>query len=264
MRLPPRPGSRARTVVSLAAAAALAALLLSAGAAPASAHEGRRVGKYVLVVGFGDEPAYAGAKNSVQLLLSDASGKPVTNLAVDKLQVHGFYGAKVTPASPTIELPLEANFGDDWGTPGDYRSFFVPTAPGTYSFHLLGTINGQKVSQLFTSGPDSFGDVVDPAKTSFPASGDPSSGQLARRLDRELPRLSASVAVAQASSQAAEQRARDEAGQARLLGLGGMAFGLVGIVLAAVAAVAVRGARRRPPEPPTPAGTERPELGLRV
>jgi hypothetical protein len=50
----------------------LAALLLPLLASPAAAHEARTVGKYHFVVGFGDEPAYAGEKNSVQLILADA------------------------------------------------------------------------------------------------------------------------------------------------------------------------------------------------
>jgi hypothetical protein len=32
------------------------------------------------VVGCGDEPAHAGGKNSVQLILADANDKPVTDL----------------------------------------------------------------------------------------------------------------------------------------------------------------------------------------
>jgi hypothetical protein len=41
----------------------------------------------------------------------------------------------------------------EWGTPGDYRAFFIPTAPGGYSFHFTGTIKGQKIDQTFKSGP---------------------------------------------------------------------------------------------------------------
>jgi hypothetical protein len=105
---------------------------------------------------------------------------------------------------------------------GKYR-LVVPTAPGSYTFHLSGAINGQKVDQAFTSGPRTFSEVADPAKTSFPASQDPTTGQLAKRLDREVPRLTGALAA----SQAAERKARDEARQARLLGLGGVLLALV-------------------------------------
>jgi hypothetical protein len=240
----------ARRITTLVATVGMAALLLTATAMPAAAHEDRKAGRYQLVVGFGDEPAYAGAKNSFQLILSDAGGKPVTDLDTDKLLVHGFYGTKADPKLPKIVLPLEPHFGDGWGTPGDYQSFFVPSAPGKYTFHVHGAINGQKVNQVFTSGPNTFSEVADPLKAAFPALNDPSTAQLAQRLDREVPRLSASVQSALAASQAAD----DRIAQARLVELAGLGLGLFGIVLAGVALVAARGARRdtQPPSTPTP------------
>ena len=48
--------------------------LIVLSATPAYAHERRTVGAYQFTVGWGDEPAYNGYKNSVQLLLSDAAG----------------------------------------------------------------------------------------------------------------------------------------------------------------------------------------------
>src|SRR5690349_11456021 len=106
----------------------LCALVLSA-AAPAFAHEVRKVGKYEFTVGWGDEPAYAGFKNSVQLLLHDAAGKPVNNLG-DTLKVEVIYQGQ------TESLPLESNFDPDAGvgTPGDYRAWLIPTRPGDYTF----------------------------------------------------------------------------------------------------------------------------------
>lgn len=239
--------------MSLVATVGVAAVLLSVMAAPASAHEGRKVGRYQLVVGFGDEPAYAGTRNSVQLIVSDASGRPVTDLDVGKVAVHAFYGTKADPSLPKIVLPMEPHFGDGWGTPGDYQSFFVPSAPGRYSFHVHGAINGQKVNQVFTSGPRTFGDVLDPAKTTFPALKDPSTGQLAQRLDREVPRLTASVQSVLTLSRAAERRADGKLAQARQLAFAGMLLGLIGIVLAGVAVASARGARRRAQAPPIPA-----------
>src|SRR5215469_3668025 len=49
----------------------------------AGAHERRQVGSYVMRVGWADEPTFASVKNAVQLLLGDASGKPVTDLPED-------------------------------------------------------------------------------------------------------------------------------------------------------------------------------------
>jgi len=240
-----RPGMRVRSVVSLLATLAVAAMLLSVMAAPASAREGRKDGRYELVVGFGDEPAYAGYRNSFQLLLREADGTPVTDLDVSKLVVHGFYGSKVDPKLPNVILPLEPYFGDSFGVLGDYRSFFVPSAPGSYSFQVHGAINGQRVNQIFNAGPKTFGDVLDPAKAAFPELKDLSTTQLAQRLDREVPRLNASMSSIVALSRASEQRADDKVAQARLLAFFGILFGLIGIVVAGAAIASARSARRR-------------------
>jgi hypothetical protein len=68
-----------RRIAAAAAALALAGLLVPLLAAPAAAHESRKVAGYDFVVGFGAEPTYAGVPNSVQLILS-RGGKPVTDL----------------------------------------------------------------------------------------------------------------------------------------------------------------------------------------
>jgi hypothetical protein len=209
------------------------ALLLAAlAAAPASAHAEKKAGKYTFVVGFGDEPAYAGQPNSLQVIVS-RDGKPATDLAdqLRGLQSHAFYGTKADPMLDKIALPLEPHFGDGWGTPGDYRSFFVPTQAGAYTVHLHGKLGAQKVNLVVTSGPDTFSDVSDPAKTAFPAVKDPTTAQLAQRLDREATRLTGTVAAATAAQQAAE----DKADQARMLALGGLIVGVVGLVVAALA-----------------------------
>jgi hypothetical protein len=218
-----------------------AVLLAAFAAAPASAHAEKKAGRYTFVVGFGDEPAYAGQPNSLQVIIS-RDGKPATDLAgkLDGLKAHAFYGAKADPKLDKIELPLEPHFGDGWGTPGDYRSFFVPTQPGTYTVHLHGKLGSQKVDLVIPSGPDTFSDVNDPLKTAFPALKDPSTGQLAQRLDREAARLTATVQEAGTAQRAAE----DEAGQARLLAMAGLLVGLVGLV---VGGLALARAGRRPP-----------------
>ena len=61
--------SRRRLRWHLSAAFAVAAMMLLCGAAPAYAHEARDVGAYHFLVGWGNEPAYSGQENSVQLVL---------------------------------------------------------------------------------------------------------------------------------------------------------------------------------------------------
>lgn len=155
-------------------------------AAPAWAHEDRTVGAYGFVVGFADEPVFAGTKNGVDLALVHAkSGDPVVK-GVD-LEVEVQFGNESTT------FPIEPEFVVGvFGEPGSYGAPFFPTRPGQYTFHFTGTIGNQEIDETFTSGPDTFSDVADPREVSFPAQ-DPSTGELAERLDREVPRLTAAV-----------------------------------------------------------------------
>ena len=68
-----------KVIMRLIAVSAVVVAMLAFAADPASAHEERDVGTYVFAVGFGQEPAYAGQPNSVQLLLHQ-NGKPVNDL----------------------------------------------------------------------------------------------------------------------------------------------------------------------------------------
>jgi hypothetical protein len=209
-----------------------AVLLAALAAAPASAHAEKKAGKYSLVVGFGTEPAYAGQPNSMQVIIS-RDGKPATDLGdeLDGLMGHAYYGSKADPKAENTMMPLEAHFGDGWGTPGDYRSFFVPSQAGAYTFTLKGKLGSQKINLAIPSGPETFSDVNDPAKAAFPAVKDPTTAQLAQRLDREAARVNATAAAATA----AQREAEDAAGQARMLALGGLLVGALGLVVGGLA-----------------------------
>lgn len=242
------PRARLRRVFATVLALGLAALLVPVWAGAAAAHEGRKVGGYRLAVGFGDEPAYAGQKNSAQVLISDAAGEPVTDLG-DTLKVMVMMGKQ------TVNLPLEPFFEvGEFGTPGDYRAFFIPSAPGRYTLHLHGSVKGQAVNQDFTSSPTTFSDVQDPARAAFPKLDQPTTGQVAQRLDRETARLSTAVQDAMAASGSADRRARDAAGQTRLLtimGAIGFILGLMSAILGGSARRIARRAARRAAEPPS-------------
>jgi hypothetical protein len=227
---------------SLAVALGLGVLLVGAWAGPAAAHEGKQVGRYRFVVGFGDEPAYAGQKNSVQLLLSDARGRPVTNLG-DTLEVMVMAGRQAQ------DLALEPFFEvGEFGTPGDYRAFFIPSTPGTYTFHFQGTIAGQKVEQDFTSGPKTFGNVQDPAQAAFPKLNQPSNAQIAQRLNRETARLDGAAS-------AGERRMRETSGRLTvlsILGPFGLLLGLFGMVMTGIALKTAKRALAASSRPPVP------------
>ena len=232
MRRPPIRSSLSSRLLRVGLVVGAAVLLAGLAAAPASAHAERKAGRYSFVVGFGTEPAYAGQPNSLQVLIS-RDGKPATDLAgqLDGLMAHAYYGRRADAKAANQMMALEPYFGDDWGTPGDYRSFFVPTQAGAYTFALRGKLGDQKIDLVVPSGPGTFGDVNDPAKAAFPAVKDPTTAQLAQRLDRETARLNGTVAAATA----AQRTAQDRADQARLLALGGILVGLVGLVVGGLA-----------------------------
>src|SRR6266508_341149 len=198
-------------------------LMALTGAGPASAHEERKIGKYNVEVGFGDEPAYTGDKNSVVMFLNDANDKPVVDLG-DTLKVDITTGTSTDDTQKLSMTMPNFEVGGD-GTPGDYRAWFIPTAPGPYTFHFTGSIKGQKVDEKFTSSPTTFDEVQDPAKVEFPAK-DPTTGQLSARVDRETQRLNASLADAR-------RQAKDEAGTARLIAIVAVVVGALGLAAGA-------------------------------
>src|SRR5205807_6301175 len=165
---------------------------------PAAAHERRKVGAYMMSVGWTDEPPYAGVRNGVQLLLKDASGKAVTDLPED-LKVEIIFGTqKMGP------LSLEAAFGRSFGTPGDYRADVIPTRPGNYTFHFVGSLNGQPIDQSFTSSDKTFDPVQEAAGIEFPAK-DPSPGEMAVLLERLAARVETTQSSARSATAAAGQ-----------------------------------------------------------
>jgi hypothetical protein len=185
-------------------------------AAPAFAHETRRVGDYEFVVGFKNEPTFAGDKSGVELFLSDATGDPIVRGV--ELEVEVQFGDE------SASFPIEPDFVvGAFGEPGAYGANFFPTRPGQYTFHLTGTVGGQDIDESFTSGPDTFGDVADPKEVSFPAQ-DPSTGELAARIDQEIPRLTA-----------ASEDATDSADSAKTLTIVALVAGGLALILAVAA-----------------------------
>ena len=148
-----------RIRVALPVGGALLALLLMP--AVASAHEQRDVGSYHFVVGFLNEPAIQDQMNSIDLTVTNPADKsPVTGLEKT-------LKAEVIVGGNAKSMPLTlANRGS--ALPGKYAGYFMPTATGSYTFHITGAINGQQVDQKFESGPNTFSDVEPLANYQFP------------------------------------------------------------------------------------------------
>lgn len=208
-------------VLSAGVLVAASSLALALRAGPAAAHEEVPLGPVDFEIGFQDEPAYAGFQNAVFLSIHHSDGTPVRD-AADTLQVQVGFG------SQTIDVPLEPSFdADAGGEPGQYLASFIPTRPGPYTFHLSGSIAGQKIDRSFTSSPTTFDEVVDPTSVEFPAK-DPSLGQVAERLGREFPRIDQAIAEARDAAQRSANTARTIAIIALVLAVAGLAVGVIG------------------------------------
>jgi hypothetical protein len=177
-----------RTGRGLAAAFVLATcgVLLILPAAPAGAHEHREVGDIVMVAGWGNEPVYAGYQHPVEVFLSEPGpseeeeGPPISDA---DLEVEVFFGPEASGTS-SGPLPMEEAFDE----PGHFLADMIPTRPGTYTFRFTGTVAGQEIDEVFTSGPDTFSDASLAASIQFPAQ-DPTTGELAEAVDRLSARL---------------------------------------------------------------------------
>ena len=201
----------------------LASSTVLVAAPTASAHERRQVGEYAFVVGWGTEPGFANQPNGPEVTITK--------------------GQKEDPVVEGVELTVDVTFGEAttmyemepgfivgvFGEPGNYSSDLVPTRAGTYEFHIYGTVEGTEVDETFTSGPETFNDIEDPAEFAFPQA-DPNNSQLASRVQQESQRVAA-----------LESETKDDVAAARIFGVVGLIVGAVGLVAAlTVGALALR------------------------
>ena len=216
---------KTRLGAALVVSAALTVMITS----PASAHEDRPVGALKAVVGWVNEPTYAGYPNGVALFLNDAGDQPVEDLG-DTLKVEVSFGEEKTGP-----LDLEPAFGPDYGTKGEYRANLIPTRPGKYTFHFTGTVRGQPFDQSFTSSETGFDEARDDTEVAFPSK-DPSRGELAQKIDRIDPRLVTAQQEAAASASDADD-AKSSATTATVIAIVAI---VVAVVLGGVAIMSMR------------------------
>jgi hypothetical protein len=215
-----------KRLVPAAAAVAVLVLSLALLAAPAPAHETASAGELSLELGWGTEPAYAGQLNTIQLIVThEADGDPVNDPGA-KLKARVTYGDQTQDFELT--LTYDAKYGT--GVPGEYSALVIPTAPGDYTFHVTGKVQGVKVDLEVESSPKTFSPVEEAQAVQFPVKV-PGPEQVAQRLDKELGR----VATAEDVSVKVSSEVSDQVSSAKTLGYVGIAVGAVGVVLAAVA-----------------------------
>lgn len=215
----------------------LAIWIVGAVAMPASAHLHERVGDVEVTVGWASEPAFAGEPNAVVFFVNEVLAEPAgghtheegaeeEGLPVDSRQVKLSVAVIFGDKDATVKLPAQPLTAFRFGDPGEFRSEnLVPTRPGTYTFHITGTIKGKAFDRFYTSGEKGaiegteYDDIQEIAAVSFPAK-DPDNGELARAIAETQ-----SVAARQAKS------ASDDAKNARLFGIIGIAVGVVGLAV---------------------------------
>lgn len=200
-----------------------------AAATPAAAHLHDHICNVEVTVGWTSEPSFAGEPNGVQVIL--------TQVPAGADHAHEEEGTPL-PASQA-QLTVEVIFGDRTGTeklepkplsafafgsPGEWRTeSFVPTRPGTYTFHITGKLKGKDIDKFYASGEkgaiegSKYDDVRDVAAVSFPEK-DPTNKD-----------LSLALSQAQKTASAQIKKASDDAKTARLLGIIGIAVGVVGL-----------------------------------
>jgi hypothetical protein len=208
------------------AAVLLAIWIVAVAALPASGHLHEKVGDIEFTVGWASEPAFAGEPNTIQVFVTEAApaggeeeGPPVDSRQV-KLTVEVIFGDK-DATTKMAAVPLEP-FA--FGSPGEYRvETFVPSRAGTWTFHFTGTIKGKAFDKFYTSGSKGaiegteYSDVKEVAAVSFPEK-DQTNADLARALDQT--RKTAATGA---------QAAKDDAKNAKLFGIIGIALGAIGI-----------------------------------
>lgn len=108
----------------------------------AYAHEKRAVGEYEFVVGYVNEPAFAGAMNALDVRISKKE-EPVPGVETLKASVQYEDGAE------RLEVTLKPRHRD----PGKYAGYFFPTKPGTYTFYVTGKIGETQINEVFSPKP---------------------------------------------------------------------------------------------------------------
>jgi hypothetical protein len=127
----------------------------------AAAHERRTVGPYQFVVGWLNEPAYVGLMNSLDLRVTDPRVTPAKNIeGLEKTLTVDVQTGGLGP----LPLTVTARFG----APGAYNGYVMPTATGTYVFHIKGKVESLDVDEKFESGPGRFGDIESTTALQYP------------------------------------------------------------------------------------------------
>jgi hypothetical protein len=218
-------------------AGAVAGLLLQSLAPIASAHGHTSASGFNFVIGWANEPTLVGQPNAVALFVYDADGKPITDIPAEAIKV---VVSTAGQDSQSLSLAPAFDVEEGFGTPGEYSTDLIPTAPGDYTFHFTGTIHDKAIDVSMTSGDETFDAAVSAGDLEFPVK-QPTLTEVGTRLDRIDGRLDALQSAAPApgaiaDAQAGATAASSAADRALLIGTvvggAGLVLGLVAIAIA--------------------------------
>jgi plastocyanin len=131
---------------------------------------------------------------------------------------------EVTHVASSVSKVMDLK--EAWNSAGQYKSEFIPTAPGAYNFRFFGEIEGQEINEEFESSNTTFAEVEPATDVQFPV-------KIAAPRETENAARGALDAANDAASDASE--AADSASTATTLGIIALVLGLVGLVLGGLA-----------------------------
>lgn len=161
--------------LSVAVATLVVVASLSWSAGTAYAHERRNVGPYLFVVGWLNEPAFAGQLNAATVRVSDPRENPAK--AVEGLEKT----LKFEVASGGL-APFTGAVRAVFGQPGLYALDMYPTVAGKYRYVVTGTVGTTNVNETFESSPTTFNDVQEASPLQYPSKV-PTGEDLTTKLD---------------------------------------------------------------------------------
>lgn len=171
----------------LLAAAPVALVALALATTAVQAHVLKNFGTYPDALGWVHEPTYVGEQNAVQVVVKDANGKPVTDLAAGDLKVTVSAAGQTTDPLDLVSMHDEET---GLGVQGDYEASLIPTVPGDYTFHLTGSVHGTPIDETAASSDSTFNAATDETAVQFPATV-PTMTEVTTRLDRIDARIAA-------------------------------------------------------------------------
>jgi hypothetical protein len=190
------PGHRPRLLRSIIVALVIALGLVGVASQPALAHTRVEIGPYVIVLGWLQEPAIVGERNALTLEIT-VDESPVVG-AESSLDAELLYAGRAFRTNLVPSL-----------TPGLYTAEIFPTVRGQYEIHLFGTLGDLEIDE--TLEPE---EVFPASRIQFPEP-QPDLRDLQREWESRLAQVESQLQTA------------------RVLAIGGLATGLIGIGLAA-------------------------------